>query len=329
LQAAVAAWWIGADEEGSITSMITRASAVGFISLAAIQSISYDAPTSLLSHPASAMSSHTLLTAAVSVLAVAAASAFLAWRDSGAVRYVAMAMSLAAVTYLTAILLDGVPFVLALCAGAAAITWFARDRLTEDGFVGSVALIAMAIAHVLQFEAPVRFALVTGLDDFLAATVSLLAIAGAFAMIAWRGPVGQRNAALGGAALTVMYACSAAIICAFPPGVPIGLNDSIADQLSAGQLGQSLLSAFWALIAFAAIIIGLRRQIKELRIGGLVLLMVAIGKIVFIDLASLDAAYRTISFIAVGGVLLAVAYAFQRLRVDDEPAAEQVPTEAS
>jgi uncharacterized membrane protein len=325
LQAAIATWCLGYEEENPSGVAIARLSAIGFIGLAVYQCVTFDAQTKLLSMSAGSIDTATQLNAMLALLAIIAVCALFGWRDRTEFRLAAMATGLTAAAYGTAICLDGTALVLAYCAGAAAIMALTRGRISEDGdegLIGAVALITLAIVQVLQFEAPLRESLVTGLDDTLFAAVSLLAIAGAFGAVAWFAPKQHRLAAAGASALTLMYLCSALIINAFPPADGANLTGSLADQLSSGQQGQALVSAFWALIAFASIIVGLRRQIKELRIAGLVLLMVAIGKIVFIDLANLDAAYRTISFIAVGGVLLAVAFAFQRLRVAPEPVVE-------
>ena len=119
--------------------------------------------------------------------------------------------------------------------------------------------------------------------------------------------------------MTLLYLGSGAIITAFPPDVAdVGLPSEHTIDGS-GQTGQALLSAYWALAAFIAVIVGLRLRVKEIRIAGLSLLVIAIVKILIFDLSNLDAAYRTISFIVTGAVLLAAALAFQRLQRDDEP----------
>lgn len=81
------------------------------------------------------------------------------------------------------------------------------------------------------------------------------------------------------------------------------------------------MSGFWAIAALAAIVYGLFNSVKEIRYAGLALLAVAVGKIVLFDLTSLDAAYRTGSFIAVGAMLLLAAFAYQNVkeRVIAEP----------
>ena len=65
---------------------------------------------------------------------------------------------------------------------------------------------------------------------------------------------------------------------------------------------------------------GLRIGRRDLRIGGLSLLAVAAVKVVIYDLAELDEIFRVLSFIGLGLLLLAGAYAEQRMRQElDSP----------
>jgi uncharacterized membrane protein len=76
--------------------------------------------------------------------------------------------------------------------------------------------------------------------------------------------------------------------------------------------GQVVLSVLWAVLGVGAFMYGLRSGRSELRQGGLVLLAVATSKVFLFDLAALDVAYRVISFIALGLLLLASAWLWQR-----------------
>jgi uncharacterized membrane protein len=84
--------------------------------------------------------------------------------------------------------------------------------------------------------------------------------------------------------------------------------------------GQVVLSILWAALGVGAFMYGLRSGRSELRQGGLVLLAVATSKVFLFDLAALDVAYRVISFIALGLLLLASAWLWQRAQ-PKEPAA--------
>jgi uncharacterized membrane protein len=95
---------------------------------------------------------------------------------------------------------------------------------------------------------------------------------------------------------------------------------AIVDQLgvapdgSPQQDGQVILSAVWSLTGLGALIYGLLRDDRRLRLGGLGLLGIAVFKVFFYDLSELESIYRVLSFIALGLLLLAGAFAYQRLR---------------
>jgi uncharacterized membrane protein len=74
-----------------------------------------------------------------------------------------------------------------------------------------------------------------------------------------------------------------------------------------------LLSAFWAIAGLAGIVVGLVRGLRPLRLGGLVLLLIAAAKVFAYDLSELESIYRALSFIALGLLLLGGAFAYQRL----------------
>jgi uncharacterized membrane protein len=88
------------------------------------------------------------------------------------------------------------------------------------------------------------------------------------------------------------------------------------------QAGQVALSAFWTVTGLCAVVFGLLRDERRLRLGGLALLGIAIAKVYTYDLAELDEFARVLSFIALGLLLLAGAFAYQRTRVsvtDERP----------
>ena len=81
-------------------------------------------------------------------------------------------------------------------------------------------------------------------------------------------------------------------------------NLDLAKQLS--------LSVVWALYASGLLIAGRIRRLRLLRVMGLVLLSVTALKVFIWDLSSLDRAYRIVSFIMLGAILLVVSYFYQR-----------------
>jgi uncharacterized membrane protein len=80
------------------------------------------------------------------------------------------------------------------------------------------------------------------------------------------------------------------------------------------QHAQLALSAFWAVLGFGSLVAGLVRDLRPLRYGGLALLGLAVAKVFIVDLAKLQSGIRVLSFLALGLLLLAGAFAYQRMR---------------
>jgi uncharacterized membrane protein len=86
-----------------------------------------------------------------------------------------------------------------------------------------------------------------------------------------------------------------------------GFDESTADLASGLAV-----STWWICFAAGCFVIGFRRQLRALRLSGFVVAGLALVKVVFIDLATLDALYRVGSALILGVVSLAVAYAYHR-----------------
>lgn len=180
--------------------------------------------------------------------------------------------------------------------------------------------LTLAVAHALRFAAPPE-SLVYGVRDLAEAASALGAVAVA-ALAASRlglgiftgGEIALR--ALAGASL--LYLASVGIVTAFQPG-PGAPDTGIG--LEVRQQGQAVLSAFWSLCGLGMLWAGLRRDARELRLAGFALLAVAVGKVFVYDLAALEAEYRVLSFVVLGLLLLAGAFAYQRMRRSSLPTA--------
>jgi len=85
-----------------------------------------------------------------------------------------------------------------------------------------------------------------------------------------------------------------------------GLDSELAQQLA--------LSLLWTLYATGLILFGVRRSAVPLRWQGLLLLGLAVAKVFLFDLSFLERVYRIASFLALGVVLLAVSFLYQRSR---------------
>ncbi len=75
----------------------------------------------------------------------------------------------------------------------------------------------------------------------------------------------------------------------------------------------------WGLVGLAGLIVGLRRGSAPIRIGALSLLLLSVGKVFLYDLSTLTSIYRVISCIVLGLLLLAGAFAYQRMRPPPPP----------
>jgi uncharacterized membrane protein len=240
-------------------------------------------------------------------------------------RIVLDALGLAVVAYVSAIALDGLALTLAWTGEAVALTRLARSTRDEVATAGAGAFLLGALSFTLADLAPPD-ALVYGLDPALPALAALAAVAGAAALAAlWLpGLHPYLRPALGAAAaLVALYAASTALVTPFQPG-----SDTAAlplAELGIRQQGQALLSALWALVGLAALVAGLARDSRTLRLAGLALLATAVGKVFLFDLASLTSVYRVASFIALGLLLLCGAFAWQRIRPRPVPDLRRMP----
>ena len=127
----------------------------------------------------------------------------------------------------------------------------------------------------------------------------------------------------GSGALLVLYAASVAVVSAFQPGTT-GADLSIFD-LHVRQQGQVVLSAMWSVVGVGALIVGLRRDLRGVRIAALGVLLVAVGKVFLFDLATLTSVYRVASFVGLGLLLLTAAFAWQRMRPRPLPDLRKTP----
>jgi uncharacterized membrane protein len=79
-----------------------------------------------------------------------------------------------------------------------------------------------------------------------------------------------------------------------------------------GIVKHGVMSVLWALVGFSGVAIGFWKKIAPLRVAALVLLGVTLVKILVIDMAEVKAVWRILSFVAVGGLLLAVSYVYHQ-----------------
>jgi uncharacterized membrane protein len=89
-----------------------------------------------------------------------------------------------------------------------------------------------------------------------------------------------------------------------------------------------LVSISWVLVGLGLVVLSLRSNSRSLRVGGITLLFVALGKLFVYDLAFLTAMARAVSFIVTGSVLLLAALLLQRFAPQVKAALGDEPPEA-
>ena len=231
-------------------------------------------------------------------------------RESAGWRYALDTLSLLTLAYVTGLVLDGVPLVLAWAAEAVALARIAERTHDRVAALGSLGFLGLAAGHVLVVEAPPS-ALVYGVDGLLGVALALGALAVAFVSCA-RVPLpwDVRGAGHVVASAAILYLSSVAIVGFFQPGV-----EAVGGVLGLDvpQQGQAILSAFWSLGGVVALWVGLRRGHRTVRLAGLGLLALAVAKVFLYDLVMLESAYRVLSFVVLGVLLLLAAFVFQRI----------------
>jgi uncharacterized membrane protein len=225
---------------------------------------------------------------------------------------VAVGIGLSAVA--AGLALDGPALVVGWSVEAAVLAWVASATRERRAVLGTVVFLALAGAHILTIEAEPD-SLYYGVDDLAKAAVALIVFAAAALVSARLVPddvpglarpqVGLRPLLEAAAAVALVYLGSVAIV---------DLTREAESAAEPGQTPQVLLSAYWALLGFASLLFGLLRDDRRFRIAGFALLAVAIAKVFLVDLSTLESIYRVLSFIALGLLLLAAAFAYQRIR---------------
>jgi uncharacterized membrane protein len=227
-------------------------------------------------------------------------------------------MGLGATAYLTASALSGPALACAWCVEAVVLARFATRSPDPVARWGGLGFLALAVLHVVEFDAPPS-ALITGVSDPAGAAAALggVALAAFGAARAFRGEPRWRIGLLTAAAGALVYLASVAVVTVFQPGARAGGETVL--ELTVQQEGQVLLSTFWAAAGVTALIVGLRRERATVRSIALGWLMVTAGKVFLYDLSTLTSIFRVVSFVALGLLLLGGAYAYQRLRPPAPP----------
>jgi uncharacterized membrane protein len=188
---------------------------------------------------------------------------------------------------------------------AVLLAWLAT-RVDRRFSYSSLAFLTLAIGHALATEAKPRDLFVASHDPARGLPALLLCIAAA-AVAAWlleetRDAVAAVAAV---AATLVLYALSLSLLELF--------EYTGTDVHTLFQRGHTAVSAMWGIVGAATLYAGLRLAKRRLQIGGFALFGLALAKLFLYDLAFLSSVARAFSFLAVGAMLLAAGFAYQRL----------------
>jgi hypothetical protein len=231
----------------------------------------------------------------------------MAWRLAGAAQQFGAALWVTVAAYMgllaTGALIDPesvfnlVPMAL---AAALPIVFVHRDWSQVTFALFGSAMIIFTLLTAIPPDA-----LIDGVPSALNAAIAGTILCATLLAVRLAGPRQWREPALWAALGLGLYVISALVIDAFQgtAGAEVGLPGVTQ--------GQVIVSSLWALSGLGLIIAGLRQNRLNLRKAGLILLTLSMAKITLYDLASLNTAGRTISFILVGLVLLAAAFAYQ------------------
>jgi len=194
---------------------------------------------------------------------------------------------------------------------AAAATTVIAARHDWERWVG-LCVAGLAVGHTVIHEIPLD-ALLNGVDSLSSAWIAGGALVVLAALIWAYGPVLWSEAAGATALGVLLYLVSVTIVDLAQPGTAAFGAGTGLSALDSEARGQVIVSSLWALCGLGLVVAGLRRGVSGWRSAGLVLLGLAAAKITIFDLASLSTAARTISFIVVGMVFLAAAFAYQAM----------------
>lgn len=269
----------------------------GQLALAIAHVLVFDAPTDLVGSDGQATPG---AIAAIGSIAVAAGlSARLVTGGRPEFRVAADVVGMVALGFLIAVSLHGVAQIVAWGFASVALARAAAAHRDDVALSGSFGFLGLVAAYTVGIAAPPD-SLVTGLAAPPLALVSLAVTAiccTVLARLAIEMPALLRHGCGLVAVGTVLYAASAGIV-------------TMVD----GQPGQALMSALWTASGVAALLVGLRRDLEWLRLGGFALLGLAVVKVFLIDLSTLGSLARVGSFVTLGLLLLAAAYGYQHVR---------------
>jgi len=261
------------------------------------------------------------LLAAAATYGALAALVFRERRDFGTVLWAA---ALALGTGAAAELLGDPWLVLAWSAAGAVLALLARPAAEPRFVLAAGALVALALGYALVLEVPPTDLFVIEASPAAGLASLVFAILAAYVFAAHLDAGRRRTVAFWVAGALSVFAASVAIL-GFFQWLAADDAKSVDDAF---QRGHTAVSSFWAVVGLALLSIGLKKDWRDFRIGGLALFAIAVAKIFLYDLSNLSAMARALSFLGVGFVLLLAAFLYQRVSAPDEGAGGPPKAEA-
>jgi uncharacterized membrane protein len=93
-----------------------------------------------------------------------------------------------------------------------------------------------------------------------------------------------------------------------------GLGTLVTTALLQDFVSGRRLTLAWSAEAFTLLGFGIGLQRRQLRLSGLLLFALCLGKLFFFDFSQLDTLSRILSFIVLGALLIAASWAYSRFR---------------
>jgi uncharacterized membrane protein len=273
----------------------------GHIAISAMQAL-HDIDSSQLLAPGAAGSA---IAGLVAVAAGCLVSARVAEEGRTGLRTALDATGLAALAGIALLALEGPMLTIAWATQAVALARIGSRRDDPVARAACFVHLAAAALFALVDQAPPD-GLIEGATDLGPAVLGLGAVAVATLGCAFALATGDpvRRVLMAAGPGVALYLASLTVV---------ALSPAAADG-GAVQQGQLQLSALWSITGVAALVLGLRRASRELRLAALALLGLAVGKVFLYDLAALTSVYRVGSFLGLGLLLLFAALAYQRMR---------------
>ncbi|HME12506.1 MAG TPA: DUF2339 domain-containing protein [Candidatus Acidoferrum sp.] len=237
---------------------------------------------------------------------------------TGTIRLVHITLAVTFITIAVPLKLDGHWIAVGWMVESAALLWIAsRTGVRLLGRLGIIALV-LGILRLLLFSWEPTQRLVFN-ERFM---TYALAVAVLGAIIKYAEPIASENmrpflsfakiafSALALTALTLEAGDFFERRMAHPYGV--GINSEAFSYLQWRVLRDFTYSTIWLLYGAGLMAVGFWKRSAFVRWQALVLIAFTVVKVFLYDVSALDKGYRIVSFVALGGVLLAVSFVYQR-----------------